>query len=278
MNDNNRHSNRTSLKAWIRQRLISGNPCFSLQEVVGALSHLSRKVLVVALARLKAKRLLYSPVKEFYVAMPDRYQLRGEIPPSYYVHDLMRHLGRDYYLGLASAAALWGAGHQRIQRDFVVITGERKKRRLAASGMIEWIFRHTLPEQFVVTRNTDGGVARFSNPMLTAFDLVRNAHACGGMANVALMLAEMADEEPIDFSRARELEGFFPSATWQRLGFLCERVLGCSAMGERLHDIWRTLDMCSVCVPLTPNESGRSGDMDSRWKVVVNIDLEGEEL
>ena len=66
-------------------------------------------------------------MRGFYVCVPDRYQLRGDVPPSFYVDDLMRQLGREYYLGLTSSAAIWGAGHQRIHKDFAVVTLPRMR-------------------------------------------------------------------------------------------------------------------------------------------------------
>ena len=115
-----------SLSSWVHGRLISGRPSFTLDEAL-SVSPLRRPVLAIALHRLKERKLIVSPMRGFYVCVPDRYQLRGDVPPSFYVDDLMRQLGREYYLGLTSSAAIWGAGHQRIHKDFAVVTLPRMR-------------------------------------------------------------------------------------------------------------------------------------------------------
>ena len=112
--------------------------------------------LSLALHRLKVRKLIVSPMRGFYVCVPDRYQLRGEVPPSFYVDDLMQHLERHYYLGLTSSASVWGAGHQRIQKDFAVITLPRMRGASLARGMLRLVYCEQMPEAHIVTRNADG--------------------------------------------------------------------------------------------------------------------------
>lgn len=57
-----------------------------------------------ALAREVSKRWIMSPLRGFYVIVPDEYVLRGAVPQSFYLDDMMLHLGRKYYVALLSAA------------------------------------------------------------------------------------------------------------------------------------------------------------------------------
>jgi hypothetical protein len=45
--------------------------------------------------------------------VPREYRAAGCPPASWFIDDLMRHMGRRYYVGLLTAAALHGAGHQQ---------------------------------------------------------------------------------------------------------------------------------------------------------------------
>lgn len=65
--------------------------------------------------------------KGFYVIIPTQYQLKGIVPPSYYINELMEYLGKPCYVGLLSAAALYGASHQRVKVIQIITTGPRPK-------------------------------------------------------------------------------------------------------------------------------------------------------
>jgi len=57
----------------------------------------------------------------FYVIIPPEYSKQGIIPPYLYIDDLMKSLDKPYYVGLLSAAALYGAAHQQ-PTGYTVIT------------------------------------------------------------------------------------------------------------------------------------------------------------
>ena len=275
MDDKERIEKRESIAQWVHGRLISGRPTFTLEEAMSATS-LRHPALALALHRLKARKLIVSPMRGFYVCVPDRYQLRGEVPPSFYVDDLMRQLGRRYYLGLTSSAAIWGAGHQRVQKDFAVVTLPRMRGASLAHGMLRLVYRDQMPEKHIVVRNADGGVVRFADAVLTAFDLVHHADLVGGMSSVATVLAELL--ESVDFAASSDLGAFVPCVVWQRLGYICENVIGNTGKADALYAVWRSLGLRAVNTPLSPFEQRRDGELNRRWHVKVNLDLEVDDL
>ena len=275
MDDKERIEKRESIAQWVHVRLISGRPAFTLEDAMSATS-LRRPALALALHRLKTRKLIVSPMRGFYVCVPDRYQLRGEVPPSFYVDDLMRQLGRRYYLGLTSSAAIWGAGHQRVQKDFAVVTLPRMRGAILAHGMLRLVYRDQMPEKHIVVRNADGGVVRFADAVLTAFDLVHHADLVGGMSSVATILAELL--ESVDFAASSDLGAFVPCVVWQRLGYICENVIGNTEKADALYAVWRSLGLRAVNTPLSPFEQRRDGELNRRWHVKVNLDLEVDDL
>jgi len=275
MSDNNGTEKCESTQMWVRQRLISGRVCFSFDDI-RAISRLSQRSLIVALHRLKERKLITSPKKGFYVCIPDRYQLRRTVPVSFYVDDLMRWMKRDYYLGLTSSAAIWGAGHQRIQRDFAFITPPRLREGCLADGQLLLAYRDRMPVSHIVTRNADGGVVRLADAELTAFDLVRHANLCGGFSSVATVLAELLDV--VDFERASDLPEVVPGVVWQRLGFLCEQILGRKDQSDKLYRIWKESGLRPLNVPLSPFETVREGPLNKRWHVRINLEPEVDDL
>ena len=48
------------------------------------------------------------------------YAQSGMLPATLFIDDLMKSLNRKYYIGLHSAAALYGAAHQQPMEFFVI--------------------------------------------------------------------------------------------------------------------------------------------------------------
>src|SRR5690554_6355586 len=76
-----------------------------------------------SLQRLKGQKKIEMRPRGFYVIIPPEYRVRGIIPTSLYVNDLMKFLNRDYYVGLLNAAAYHGAAHQQPQNYSVITEG-----------------------------------------------------------------------------------------------------------------------------------------------------------
>jgi len=266
-----------TIREWIRERELSGVTMFTFEEVMGLFPHLSRQVVLNALARLKRDRVICSPYKSFYVTLAPQYVLRGMVPPTYYVDELMNRFGRNYYFGLLSAASFWGASHQRAQTDFVVLSPPRMTLSFSDRRRIKWIYRPKIPQAFLKERNTESGVMHYSNAELTALDLVQYEQYAGGLSVVATVLAELL--EATDFVHASE--GVFTVAkdsTIQRLGYLVEVVVGDERQGEILHHEWVRRCPAPHYIPLSLRSKRSTAVRDERWKILVNAEVEVDEL
>ena len=131
--------------------------------------------------------------------------------------------------------------------------------------------------EFLERRKTDTGYMSISTPELTAFDLVRHSSACGGLSSVATVLAELS--ESIDF---RKSEGRVLSstscATIQRLGYILDTVISQHENADVLYGYWRQHFTRSNYVPLASHVAVNSSNRDKRWKVLVNVEMEIDEL
>lgn len=268
--------NAETIREWLRQREIRGKMIASLEEVCDAFPHLSRHVIYNTLSRLKKEKILYSPYSAFYVTIPSQYVLRGEVPPYYYMDAFMARQSKKYYFGLLSAAALWGAAHQRAQSDFVVTERPRLSLSDTAKRDVKWIYRRVIPSDYLCERNGEAGPVVYSNAELTALDMVQYEQYAGGYSVVATVLGELL--EATDFSKAAD--GLFPHfniATIQRLGFIVEKVLGDKIQGEAIYSQWRACSGQPHHVPLSPRRKPE-GKRDERWKIVVNTEIEVDEI
>ena len=173
--------NKMNISDWIHSREIRGKATFSIVDVKDAFAERPSKSINTELSRQVSRGRVQSVYRGFYVIVPVQYQLKGVIPPVYYVDDLMDYVGKPYYVGLLSAAALHGATHQRVMKTQVMTVVPRIK----ASGknsLLDWNYRQEIPEAFVMKKNAEIGTLRYSGPELTAVDLVQFASHVGGSA------------------------------------------------------------------------------------------------
>lgn len=246
----------------------SGRYTFTKPEALRAL-RCSEAALKQAALRLARKWRLSSPRRGFFVVVPLEYRSAGAPPPSWYIDTLMKHEGRPYYVGLLSAAALFGAAHQQPQ-EFQVITDQPLRTAEAGRSRIHFYSKRDLERSATLPMKTETGEMVVSTPEITAFDLVKYAHACGGLSNVATVLAELRErldvERLVDAARTG-----VEVTTAQRLGYLLDRVGGRSMTGPLLE--W-TVSQRPRLARLRPDLDNQGGERDERWRLVVNDELE----
>ena len=83
--------------------------------------------------------------------------------------------------------------------DYVVTTYPQLNASSELNGAIRWCYRSEIPSEFLVERKDENGRVLYSSPELTAVELVQYEHQCGGLSNVATVLAELAEQ--LDFTK-----------------------------------------------------------------------------
>ena len=264
-----------TIDEWIHRREIRGNMTFSVLELRQAFPENSEKGVKTELRRLSSKGRIQSVYRGFYVVSPVQYQLQGIVPPNYYIDELMTHVGKPYYVGLLSAAAMYGAAHQRPMLT-QVMTVEPRIKTSGKNPLLEWHYRHDIPEHLVLTKNGEIGVVRYSSAELTAIDLVQFVGHVGGYQRVATVLAELI--EMVDMSKMRDIQDCTTKATLRRLGCLLEYILEETEKADELFDIikgqgreWNT-----ICLS---NAHPQSNDVkNNRWRVNINVEIDIDEI
>ena len=263
-----------NISEWIHSREIRGKATFSIDDVKGAFAERPSKSINTELSRQVSRGRVQSVYRGFYVIVPVQYQLKGVVPPAYYVDGLMDYVGKPYYMGLLSAAALHGATHQRAMKTQVMTVVPRIK----ASGknsLLDWNYRQEIPETFVMKKNAEIGTLRFSGPELTAVDLVQFASHVGGYQRVATVLAELMDS--VDMGKVDELLPFTTVATVQRLGYLLECVLSRQDQADALFQVLKMQGSWNSIL-LNNDQARREEVPANRWHVNGNIDIEVDDL
>ena len=174
--------------------LAAGRYTFTLTEAQQLLQAKDAAAVYSGLSRLRRRHEVFSPAHGLYVAVPPEYRNRGVVPAEWFVDAMMGQLGRPYYVGLLSAAAMYGAAHQAPQ-VFQVVTDRTDLVRKRDLGRVRLRFysskhifedpttRFTVPSGYVVVGTKE----------TTVVDLVGKPRASGGLSNVATILRELGE-------------------------------------------------------------------------------------
>ncbi len=265
-----------NVSQWIENLERRGRISFSLNQLVEELPTYSGVAIRSALKRLSKKGKIVSFHKGFYLIIPAQYANRGILPAALFMDNFMRYLNRSYYVGLLSAAALYGAAHQQpqeyfIMTDFPVLRPSYKK------GLkVNFISKSNIDSRLLKDRKTESGYLKVSSQALTASDLVQFEKRCGGITRVAIVLNELVEEmdpkefDPIFFNST-------PSSVIQRLGYLIEKVILNEKLANELFDASQKNGLNFFRIPLKASAPTKGFLSDNRWKVIVNAEIEIDE-
>lgn len=258
-----------TIAEWVEEQQASGRYTFTREDVETSRGGSSVAV-QTALRRLKQKGRIVSPRRGFYVVVPPEYRAAGCPPASWFIDDLMSYLGRHYYVGLLTAAALHGAAHQQPM-VFQVVADRATRPMQAARVRIEVHTSRTVTVMPVTRAETETGSMAVATPETTAFDLVRFFSAAGHWSNVATVLSELA--EKIDADRLVQVADLVQLPDVQRLGYLLTVV----GQGELADPLARWLaKRRTTIVHLRTDRPRGDVEVDSRWRLIPNemIDID----
>ncbi len=255
------------LHDWIEALPANGRYTFSradAESVTGA----SAAAVQATLRRLRKRGAIVSPRRGFSLVVPAEYRAAGCPPATWFIDDLMCHLGRRYYVALLTAAALHGAGHQQPM-VFQVVTDAMERPIAVGRVRVEFHASNRLDGAATTRMQTETGTMAVATAETTAFDLVRFPAASGHWSHVATVLAELA--ERLDPTRLAEAVPRVARSDVQRLGWLLA-FLGEHRLAEALAN--RLVDKRIVPVRLDSSRNDDGAVLDPRWRVLVNDDVE----
>jgi predicted transcriptional regulator of viral defense system len=246
----------------------TGRYTFVREEALRGLN-INTENLKKAAKRLTAKGRIAVPRRGFYVIIPLEYRVAGAPPPSWFIDQLMLHLERPYYVGLLSAAALYGAAHQQPQ-EYQVITDQPQRLMRIGRNRIRFLVKKNIRRVATEEHKTETGSIRVSTPEATAIDLVRYTMAAGSLDNVATVLGELA--ERIDKQKLVEaVKADGEMAFAQRLGYILENFV----TGNHSSNLAEWINKRNPRnIPLNPGKPIKGQPADRRWRIVVNDKIE----
>ncbi|MCD5416082.1 type IV toxin-antitoxin system AbiEi family antitoxin [Candidatus Bipolaricaulota bacterium] len=259
-----------SLNSWVNEIQRVGRYTFTREEAIRELS-LHTNTLEKSLQRATSQGRILRLRRGFYVIVPLEYAVVGAVPTEWFIDDLMKFIGKSYYVGCLSAAAWYGASHQRVQ-EMQVVVPEHVRGIESRAVRIRFLRFAGMSEALTTSRRTHTGDIPVSTAEWTAIDLIRFQKHYGSMdaaATVLIELAEGLNADDLTAAAGRERT----NAYLQRLGWLLE-FLGQDRLTRSLHSI--VINRNPSYTPLNASLSNRSGRRDLRWRILVNEEPEAD--
>lgn len=261
-----------SISEYIKQLQSYEEYSFSLNEILTN-CNVPEPTLRKELIRLVERKEIALLRNGFYLIIPPRYQNIGKIPLHLYVSKLFKFLDRDYYVGLFTAASIYGASHQRIQQDYVVTAIPTLRDIDKGKNKLRFLTTENLPEKNIIKKKSDAGLFQISSPALTALDLVHYHLKIGGLNRILANLVELLPE--IDTEDLNQLLTWYShKSTLQRFGYLMEHLGAPEFITNEVYKILKQKPFYSIL--LTPKKGMKAGRTGNRWKVDANIKLESD--
>jgi predicted transcriptional regulator of viral defense system len=222
-------------------------------------------VLRTSLGRLTKEGRLFSPARGLYVVVPAEYRSWRVVPAEWFIDAMMKHLGRDYYVGFLNAAALHGASHQAPQTFRVVTTRPLNDRDIERVRLRFTTTEHVagMPTE---RRSVHTGYMTVAAPETTVVDLAWRPSLGGGVSNVATVLKEIGKLDTELLARIAPLRN---RPTVRRTGWLIER------FRPDLDAHWlRLVARPEEGEPALLVPGRKRGELDRRWGLRINATVE----
>lgn len=255
---------RGAAEAFVDEWLASGHYGFSLAEVV-RVTGLSDRNAKNQLSRLRGRTSKVARWQPFFLINDPSDRASGAASYDRWLDDYFAWLGRPYYVGLQSAAAIHGAQPQALQTIQIVTDAPRRDAQVGRQRL-RFFVKSDCAASAVQQAPRAFAPMKVSTPETTAFDLVRYAPRLGGIDRTAETLAPMLDLlHPARLKSVLAAEDEI--STMQRLGFLLE-TMGQAKLAAAVETClpsrcaWIPLAVGATC----PSDAPRH----QRWHVVEN--------
>lgn len=232
---------------------------------------ISDKALNQSIYRLKSKKRVAQIRKGFYAIITPEYSNRGMIPVHLFIDDMLKSLGRRYYVGLVSAAALHGAAHQQPMEYFVVTEKPAMRDIKNKKLKINFYVKKGWSDDDIIQKKTEAGYINISSPELTALDLFYYQNDFG-INKITSILHELIEEIKIP-SLIKTAKNYSETASIQRLGYVLDKQLANAKLSEPLIKILN--ERKHSVVPLS-FDKGKEGKIDEKWKIIKNMKIESD--
>lgn len=259
-----------TLKDYINNLISIGKYFFTKKEAMTELE-LNTTQFRFQAYRLSKRKAIKRIKNDFFMIITPEYYNIGSLPIYWIIDAYMKYLDQSYYIGLLSAASMYGATEQQPMA-FQIITNKSTSTINLERNKVEFhVFKYCELANLTNIK-VPTGYAKISRREQTILDLIRFYKKCGHLNNVALIIKDLAkDCDPSILQITISNEKNEP--VLQRLGY----ILGLHDYKELAIVIEKELQKRKTeYVLLVPDLKKGLNKKSERWKLILNDSLELE--
>lgn len=248
---------------FIQHNLRNGRKTFSMKELIifkGENVNAAKQFIKYSIRKKFIKNLS----EGFYAIYSPSEKDSGKIPPGDFIDQLMGYKKINYYTGLLSAAAFYGAAHYR-SLVYQVIADKQVH---TPENILEGINFHKkkyFPEYCIIRQKGNYGYINYSSPALTAYDLFKYENESGTISNIILVISDILPQikiSDIKYLLKNDLEVTYI----QRLGYILEKL----EADKLIEPLYEYSKKATAYIPLS-RSGNKSGNKNSKWKIIENV-------
>ena len=200
----------------------------------------------------------------FYAIYSPSEKDSGKISPDDFINQLMSYKEINYYTGLLSASAFYGATHYRPLVYQVIVDKQIHTPKDILEG-INFHRKKYFPEHCIIKQKGNYGYINYSSPALTAYDLIKYENKSGTISNIILVISDILSQ--IKISDIKNLLKNDLEVTYiQRLGFILEKL----EANELINPLIEYSKKATSYIPLS-RVGNKSGNKNIKWKIIENV-------
>lgn len=210
------------------------------------------------------KKFIKNLSEGFYAIYSPSEKDSEKISPGDFINQLMSYKKINYYTGLLSASAYYGAAHYRPLVYQVIVDRQIHTPKKILEG-IDFHKKKNIPENCIIKQKGNYGFINYSSPALTAYDLFKYENESGTISNIILVISDILPE--IKISDIKNLLRNNLEVTYvQRLGFILEKLEAI----ELADPLFEYSKKATAYVQFS-RLGIKSGNKNNRWKIIENV-------
>lgn len=210
------------------------------------------------------KKLIKNLSDGFYAIYSPSEKDSGKINTGDFIDQLMVYKKINYYTGLLSASAFYGAAHYRPLVYQVIVDRQVHTPKKILEG-INFHKKKYFPEYCIIKQKGNYGYINYSSPALTAYDLIKFENESGTISNIVLVISDLLSQ--IKISDIKNLLKNELEVTYiQRLGYILEKLNAVSLIDP----LYEFSKKATAYIPLS-RSGDNTGAKNSKWKIIENV-------
>lgn len=212
---------------------------------------------------------MISPARGLWVPVPYEYRMWGAPEAIYFINQMMKYLGADYYVGWMSAAAILGASHHAPQ-VFQVATSRAIANRVVGRSDIKFYMRSNVSSLPTYLHKTQTGTVNVSTRAATMLSITCDLSLASGLNNAANIIIELSETDESFVGELADCACLFPISALRRLGWILENFANTGELGQ--------LSEISQKHPSTLSKlstyKAYNNKVDKKWSLDINERIE----